>query len=70
MYNVKPYTCDCVLNLDETNHAGEFVSECQAHKDMGFTANEVLAEHVAIQLDAIKQHKPIRRAIRRVKSWF
>lgn len=44
-------TCECIVDLDENNHTGTYISQCKEHFNLGFTANEVIAEHVALQME-------------------
>ena len=58
-------TCNCVIDVDMINHEAAFVSACSDHARLEYTASEVMAEHIAIQIDAIK-HNPVKR----LKRWW
>ena len=57
--------CGCILEIDQEKDIYKLVSACDFHKSVNYTAKEVAAEHIALQLDRIK-YKPIKR----IKRWW
>ena len=58
-------TCNCVIDLDQINHSASFVTVCSDHYKLGYNADEVMAEHIAVQIDSIKKNP-----IKRVRRWW
>ena len=58
-------TCPCVIELDTLTNTARYVTTCSDHARMEYTADETIAEHIAIQLDKIK-YNPAKR----IKRWW